>query len=127
MMATVDLERGPDGWRVRVAERVRPYSSADPDTARIWWSETGVHQNLAFPVHPDPVSGMHCWHQAIRIRPAVPGDAHGDMAADTAKAREVYRKWMELTRPASSVSPDGTRRPRWPGRPPAARPVPQPR
>ena len=63
--------------------RGRPYRSADPDTARIWWSDTGVHQNLTFPVHPDPISGMHCWHQAVRVRPAEPGDAHGDIAVDT--------------------------------------------
>ena len=117
MMATVDLERGADGWAMRARDQVRPYESADPDTARIWWSDTGVHQNLTFPVHPDPISGMHCWHQAVRVGPARPGDAHGDIAVDTGKAREVYRKWLELTRPAGRVSPDGTRRPRWLMRP----------
>ena len=102
---------------MRVASPVRPYSSADPDTARIWWSDTGVHQNLTFPVHPDPISGMHCWHQAVRVRPAEPGDVHGDIAVDTVRARAVYREWMERTRPAGRVSPDGTRRPRWLMRP----------
>ena len=33
-------------------------------------SDGGVHQNLTFPVHPDPVSGMHCWHQKVRVEPA---------------------------------------------------------
>jgi anaerobic selenocysteine-containing dehydrogenase len=117
MMATVDLRRGDDGWSMRAAARVGPYASADPDTARIWWSDTGVHQNLTFPVHPDPISGMHCWHQAVTVRPAEPGDAHGDIAVDTAKARQVYQEWMRLTRPADRVSPDGTRRPRWLMRP----------
>jgi hypothetical protein len=97
--------------------QVGPYASADPDTARIWWSDTGVHQNLTFPVHPDPISGMHCWHQAVTVRPAGPGDAHGDIAVDTVKAREVYQRWMEQTRPAGRVSPDGTRRPKWLMRP----------
>lgn len=78
---------------------------------------TGVHQNLTFPVHPDPISGMHCWHQAVRVRPADPGDSHGDIAADTAKARAAYKEWMTRTRPAGHVSPDGTRRPRWLTRP----------
>ena len=117
MMATVDLRRGDDGWSMHATRRVGPYASADPDTARIWWSDTGVHQNLTFPVHPDPISGMHCWHQAVSVRPAGPGDAHGDIAVDTAKAREVYQRWMEQTRPAGHVSPDGTRRPRWLMRP----------
>ncbi len=117
MMATVDLQRGDDGWSMHRTRQVGPYASADPDTARIWWSDTGVHQNLTFPVHPDPISGMHCWHQAVSVRPAGPGDAHGDIAVDTAKAREVYQRWMEQTRPAGSVSPDGTRRPKWLMRP----------
>jgi anaerobic selenocysteine-containing dehydrogenase len=117
MMATVALREEQAGWVMRATEHVRPYSSADPDTARIWWSDTGVHQNLTFPVHPDPISGMHCWHQAVRVRPAGAGDAHGDIAVDTAKAREVYRRWMAQTRPAGHVSPDGTRRPRWLMRP----------
>ncbi|HLI38317.1 MAG TPA: molybdopterin dinucleotide binding domain-containing protein [Streptosporangiaceae bacterium] len=118
MMATVSLERDENGtWRMRCRQGVRAYESADPDTARIWWGEVGVHQNLTFPVHPDPISGMHCWHQAVRVTPARPGDRHGDIAVDTAKAREVYRKWMAKTRPAGSVSPDGTRRPRWLMRP----------
>jgi anaerobic selenocysteine-containing dehydrogenase len=117
MMATVDLQRGDDGWVMRATERVKPYQSDDPDTARIWWSDTGVHQNLTFPVHPDPVSGMHCWHQAVRVRPAAPGDSQGDIAVDTGRAREVYQQWMAQTRPAGHVSPDGTRRPRWLMRP----------
>ena len=33
-------------------------------------SEVGVHQNLTFPVQPDPVSGMHCWHQRVRVEKA---------------------------------------------------------
>jgi hypothetical protein len=113
MMATVALGREDGQWRMRREATVGPYESADPDTSRIWWSDTGVHQNLTFPVHPDPISGMHCWHQAVRVTPASPGDSHGDIAVDTGKAREVYQKWMEQTRPAGSASPDGTRRPRW--------------
>ena len=54
-----------------------------------------MHQNLTFPVHPDPISGMHCWHQAVRVRPAAPGDRHGDIAVDTGKARAVYREWLD--------------------------------
>jgi hypothetical protein len=93
------------------------HESADPDTQRIWWHDTGVHQNLTFGVHPDPISGMHCWHQAVRVSPALAGDAHGDIAASTSRAREVYLEWLALTRPAGAVSPDGTRRPKWLMRP----------
>jgi anaerobic selenocysteine-containing dehydrogenase len=117
MMATVDLDHSRDGWKLTAREFVKPYESADPDTQRIWWTDTGVHQNLTFPVQPDPISGMHCWHQAVRVRPAEVGDSFGDVFVDTEKAREVYREWMKMTRPAGSVSPDATRRPRWLMRP----------
>ena len=117
MMATVALGHSDGGWNMRTAAAVSAYSSADPDTRRIWWSDTGVHQNLTFPVHPDPISGMHCWHQAVRVRPAEPSDCHGDISVDTEQARQVYRRWLELTHPAGAVSPDGTRRPVWLMRP----------
>ncbi len=117
MIATVDLRKGEDGWQMRRRAAVAPYESADPDTQRIWWNDTGVHQNLTFPVHPDPISGMHCWHQAVWVRSAQPGDSHGDICVDTGKAREVYRQWLKLARPAGSGSPDGLRRPFWLMRP----------
>jgi len=45
------------------------------------------------------------------------GDNTGDVFVDTAKSRQVYRKWLEMTRPADQFSPDGTRRPYWMLRP----------
>jgi anaerobic selenocysteine-containing dehydrogenase len=113
MMATVALERSAEGWAMQRKSGVAPYSSSDPDTSRIWWTEGGVHQNLTFAVQPDPISGQHCWHQAVRVRKAEPGEEAGDIAVDTEAAHEVYRRWLTLTRPAGLVSPDGTRRPHW--------------
>jgi anaerobic selenocysteine-containing dehydrogenase len=113
MMATVSLARDATKWSLSQQKGIRPYESADPDTSRIWWTDAGVHQNLTFPVHPDPISGMHCWHQAVRVSKARPGDRYGDISVDTSKSREVYRRWLEATRPATLVSPDGTRRPYW--------------
>jgi anaerobic selenocysteine-containing dehydrogenase len=98
----------------------RPFDSGDPDSGRIWWSEVGVHQNLTFPVQPDPVSGMHCWHQRVTLEKAGPGDAYGDIMVDTDASHQVYREWMEKTRPAPG--PGGLRRPLWFDRP--LRPVP---
>jgi anaerobic selenocysteine-containing dehydrogenase len=117
MMATVDLQHDGDDWRMQRVKGVRPYASSDPDTQRIWWSDTGVHQNLTFPVHPDPISGMHCWHQAVRVVRAGPQDQAGDIAVDTAKARKVYAEWLAMTRPAGRESPQGMRRPSWLMRP----------
>ncbi len=117
MMATVDLGHDGSDWSLTQRKAVAPYESSDPDTMRIWWSDTGVHQNLTFEVHPDPISGMHCWHQAVRVTRAAPGDRHGDIAVDTAKSRAAYYEWLTMARPAGSHSPDGTRRPAWLMRP----------
>ncbi|TMQ17661.1 MAG: formate dehydrogenase, partial [Deltaproteobacteria bacterium] len=113
LSATVAIERAGTAWTMRRQRGVEPYASTDRDTARIWWSDAGVHQNLTFPVHPDPISGMHCWHQAVRVRRAEPGDRHADIVVDTARSRAVYQQWLARTRPAPQVSPDGTRRPYW--------------
>ena len=72
-----------------------------------------MHQNLTFPVQPDPVSGCHCWHQKVRITRARPEDRYGDVSVDTNKSHEVYRRWLALARP-----PRGEwRRPYWMLRP----------
>jgi hypothetical protein len=112
--ALVDLDQKGNGqWQMRQKEGVEPFESSDPDSKRIWWSDVGVHQNLTFPVHPDPVSGMHCWHQKVRVEKAGPADRYGDIFVDTQKSHEVYREWLEMTRPADDYSPDGMRRPHW--------------
>lgn len=110
-----DLSAEGSTWRLRRRSDVVSHSSSDPDTERIWWNETGVHQNLAFCVQPDPVSGMQCWHQRVRLTPAEPSDRHGDVVADTALSRQAYREWLDLTRPAPG--PNGLRRPLWYSRP----------
>ncbi len=117
LMATVSLNHNGSNWKLERKSGAGPYESKDTDTLRIWWNDVGVHQNLTFPVHPDPISGMHCWHQAVRVRKAESSDNYGDIHVDTAKSREVYKKWLAMTRPADNYSPDGTRRPYWMLRP----------
>ena len=117
LMSTVDLRRNDGTWQMTRVAGVQPFESSDPDTKRIWWTDVGVHQNLTFPVHPDPISGQHCWHQAVRVRKARPAESYGDITVDTAKAHEVYQRWLEMTRGAMLHSPDGTRRPYWLMRP----------
>lgn len=110
--AWVDLkEVRPGQWMMRQVETVAPYASSDPDTKRVWWSEAGVHQNLTFPVHPDPVSGMHCWHQIVRVERAKPDDRYGDIFVDTNLSHAVYQKWKNLARPGPG--PGRLRRPLW--------------
>ena len=105
----VEFTRKENTWRMRLIEGPGPYESVDPDTSRIFWSDGGVHQNLTFPVHPDPISGMHCWHNAVYVEKAKPGDRYGDVYVDLNKSRDVYRKWLAMARPGPLAG--GLRRP----------------
>jgi anaerobic selenocysteine-containing dehydrogenase len=107
--------RSTSGYLLRQVDAPGAFASEDPDSARIWWSDGGVHQNLAFPVHPDPVSGMHCWHQKVVLRKAPSGDRYADVFVDTEKSMQVYRSWLAMTRPGPGK--DGLRRPLWLDRP----------
>jgi anaerobic selenocysteine-containing dehydrogenase len=111
---TIDeVEKGK--WKMTVVEGIGAYKSSDPDTSRIFWTDGGVHQNITFPVHPDPVSGMHCWHQRVRVEKAHEGDKYGDVFVDTEKSFAIYKEWLAMTRPAPG--PNGLRRPLWLARP----------
>jgi anaerobic selenocysteine-containing dehydrogenase len=117
----VRIARDANGrYVMKQVHGAQPFKSDDPDSGRVWWSEVGVHQNLTFPVQPDPVSGMHCWHQRVTLEKAGPDDAYGDVMVDTVAAHDAYLEWMGRTRPAPG--PDGLRRPLWFDRP--LRPVP---
>jgi anaerobic selenocysteine-containing dehydrogenase len=118
-VAKEDLGNGR--FRFRRVEGIHPFQSRDPDSRRVWWTDGGVHQNLTFPVQPDPVSGMHCWHQVVTVSRAGPDDRYGDVEVDTTKSMEVYREWVAKARPAPG--PGGLRRPLWFAR--AVRPAPE--
>ena len=111
----VSFQRDGSQLLVRRTGEIGPFQSQDPDSSRLWWKETGVHQNMTFPVQPDPLSGMHCWHQVVRLEPAGPDDREGDVRVDLAASRAVYREWMTRARPAPG--PGGLRRPLWLKRP----------
>jgi anaerobic selenocysteine-containing dehydrogenase len=108
-----EVEKGK--WKMTVVEGIGAYKSDDPDTSRIFWTDGGVHQNITFPVHPDPVSGMHCWHQRVRVERAHEEDKYGDVFVDTEKSFQIYKEWLAMTRPAPG--PDNLRRPLWLARP----------
>lgn len=113
---TVAVEEASDGvWKMRTLEGPVPFESKDPDSGRLWWREGGVPQNLTFPVHPDPISGMHCWHQRVRIERAGPNDQCGDVVVDTNKSMRIFEAWMKKTR--WPVGPGNLRRPLWFNRP----------
>jgi anaerobic selenocysteine-containing dehydrogenase len=109
---------GEGGHKLNILKGGGPWETFDPDTSRVWWRDVGVHQNLTHAVHPDPISGAHCWLQkAVSVRKAGADDRHGDVWVDTNRSMAVYEQWKTLTRPATQVSPDGTRRPYWLKRP----------
>jgi anaerobic selenocysteine-containing dehydrogenase len=111
-------DNGKGGFLMRVVHGGQAYESSDPDTSRIWWSEVGVSQNLTHGVHPDPVSGVHCWLQKAKsVSKATDDERAGDVFVDTNCSMDVYRQWLATARSADRVSPDGTRRPYWLSRP----------
>ena len=111
-------EDGEGGHRLNVTHGAKPYRTFDPDTERVWWEDVGVHQNLTHAVHPDPISGAHCWLQkAVGVKKAAPGERFGDVYVDTRRSMAVYREWVALTRSSVDHSPNGQRRPRWLKRP----------
>ncbi|HET9180982.1 MAG TPA: molybdopterin-dependent oxidoreductase [Candidatus Angelobacter sp.] len=114
--AVVKLQQAAPGqWKMRQVHGVRPFASDDPDSSRIYWEDAGVHQNLIFPVQPDPISGQHCWHQKVTVTRAAQGDRYGDIFVDTNLAHLEYQRWLKLTRPAPAT--EKLRRPLWLPRP----------
>jgi len=113
------LEDDGEGMhKLNIISGARAWKTFDPDTSRIWWEDVGVHQNLTHAVHPDPVSGAHCWLQkAVSVRKAGPDEKYGDVWVDTNRSMAVYREWVAMTRSAVDYSPDGLRRPFWLKRP----------
>ncbi len=119
MSNLVQLEEdGQGGHRLNVQRGAQPWKTFDPDTERVWWKDVGVHQNLTHAVHPDPISGAHCWLQkAVNVEKAGPSHRYGEVYVDTKRSMEVYREWVAMTRSSIDNSPDGTRRPLWLKRP----------
>ena len=112
---TVDLDTDENKWGMRQVKGITPFESDDPDSERVWWNDGGVAQNLTHAPHPDPMSGMHSWHQKVTVQPAEEDDYYGDIYVDTDKSMEIYREWVDKTNPAPG--PNGLRRPKWLKRP----------
>ncbi|MCH8888097.1 MAG: molybdopterin-dependent oxidoreductase [SAR324 cluster bacterium] len=109
---TVEItEEAPGKWRIRQLSGIKPFESSDPDSSRIFWKDGGVHQNITHAVHPDPISGMHCWHQRVRVEKPAAGERYGDIFVDTEKSFQIYKEWLAMTRPPNRD--DGLRRPLW--------------
>jgi hypothetical protein len=108
----VDLRKTSDtAYLMRRTTAVGPHQSSDKDAQKVWWTSGGVHQNFTFPVQPDPISGMHCWHQKVTVTKAEPGDRYGDVFVDTRLSMQVFEEWLARTKPAGEHGPANLRRP----------------
>ncbi len=95
-------EFGEKGW---------PFAAFNKDLDNISWDGlSGVWQNAVHHPHPDPISGMHCWHQKVLLEKAGPNDRIGDLKVDIQATYDTYKVWRDdLTRPAPG--PGGLHRP----------------
>ncbi|MCR9246958.1 MAG: molybdopterin-dependent oxidoreductase [bacterium] len=111
-MPDVDLRKVSDtAYLMRRTTDISPFSSADKESSKVWWTSGGVHQNMTFPAQPDPISGMHCWHQKVTVTVAEPGDRYGDVFVDTSKSMAVFEEWLDKTRPPGEAGSGALRRP----------------
>ncbi|MGB6018610.1 MAG: molybdopterin-dependent oxidoreductase [Sulfurimonadaceae bacterium] len=97
------LMRYVDGIKPFHADRFKDYNK---DSDNIWWDGlSGSWQNAVAPTHPDPISGMHCWHQKVILEPAQPGDSIGDIYVNYENNFKTYQAWRdELTRPLNATN-----------------------
>jgi anaerobic selenocysteine-containing dehydrogenase len=102
MKVTGTKEFGEKGW---------PFAEFNRDLDNISWDGlSGVWQNAVHHPHPDPLSGMHCWHQKVLLEKPGPGEKIGDLKVDIQATFKTYQAWRDqLTRPAPG--PGGLRRP----------------
>ncbi len=108
---TVSITQPSKGiWKMETRRGVEPFQSADADSLRIFWRDGGVHQNITHAVHPDPVSGAHCWLQKIRLSKPGPGEKYGDILVDTNRSQEIFRQWNQWAK-ERETHPGGLRRP----------------
>ncbi len=106
---------GKEG-KLKYVEGIKPFHSKrfaayNKDSDNIWWDGlSGSWQNAVAPTHPDPISGMHCWHQKVILEPAQKGDKIGDLHVNYENNFKTYQAWRdELTRPLDAG--DALRRP----------------
>ncbi|MEA2111327.1 MAG: molybdopterin-dependent oxidoreductase [Campylobacterota bacterium] len=106
---------GKEG-KLQYVEGIVPFKSErfadyNKDSDNIWWDGlSGSWQNAVAPTHPDPISGMHCWHQKVILEPAQKDDKIGDILVNYENNFKTYQAWRdELTRPLNAN--DKLRRP----------------
>ena len=102
---TAELQMDGKEGKLKYIEGIHPFKSErfadyNRDSGNIWWDGlSGSWQNAVAAVHPDPISGMHCWHQKVILEPAQAGDKIGDIYVNYENNFKVYEGWRDqLTR-----------------------------
>ncbi len=103
-------------YKMRQVHGAQPFESSDPDSARVWWSES---RRAPEPDVPGAArSGeRHALLAPARARSRRPARtiATATSSSTPNESHRLYKEWMAKTRPAPG--PDGTRRPMWFDRP----------
>ncbi|WP_345990284.1 molybdopterin-dependent oxidoreductase [Sulfurimonas sp. HSL1-2] len=102
---TAEMQMDGKTGKLKYVEGIHPFhtkrfAAYNKDSDNIWWDGlSGSWQNAVAPTHPDPISGMHCWHQKVILEPAQPGDKIGDIVVNYENNFKTYQAWRdELTR-----------------------------
>ncbi len=113
---TAELQMDGKEGKLKYIEGIKPFHTErfadyNRDSGNIWWDGlSGSWQNAVAAPHPDPISGMHCWHQKVILEPAQAGDKIGDIYVNYENNFKVYQGWRDgLTRPLNAS--DKLRRP----------------
>jgi len=113
---TAELQMDGKEGKLKYTKGITPFHTErfaeyNKDSDNIWWDGlSGSWQNAVAPAHPDPISGMHCWHQKVVLEAAQAGDKIGDIYVNYENNFNTYKAWRdELTRPLNSS--DKLRRP----------------
>ncbi len=87
--------------KLKYVEGIKPFHTErfadyNRDSGNIWWDGlSGSWQNAVAAPHPDPVSGMHCWHHKVLLEPAQAGDKIGDIFVNYDNNLKVYQAWRD--------------------------------
>ncbi|DAB31167.1 MAG TPA: twin-arginine translocation pathway signal protein [Sulfurimonas sp. UBA12504] len=102
---TAELQMDGKEGKLKYVSGIKPFHTKrfedyNRDSGNIWWDGlSGSWQNAVAAPHPDPVSGMHCWHQKVILEPAQAGDKIGDIFVNYDNNFKVYQGWRDqLTR-----------------------------
>ncbi|MDX9966684.1 MAG: molybdopterin-dependent oxidoreductase, partial [Sulfuricurvum sp.] len=87
--------------KLKYVEGIKPFETKrfaqyNADSVNVWWDGlSGSWQNAVAAAHPDPVSGMHCWHHKVLLEPAQAGDKIVDIFVNYENNLKVYQAWRD--------------------------------